>query len=415
MAENSVSENVYIGIDLNNEKAMVSLFHAGMREPETIAAHPGTDLYAIPAVVYRSGSGKYYYGEEAIKRKDRTDGAYFENLYEEALLPENTVYRNILVQFLKRLIRFRERYECCSKMALYLAVAVPKINDAVLDLFAFVRSELSIVPEQFQLMDYGESFFALVYSQDRSVWLHDTALFECDGRQISMRLLHTDAQGKVRRVTSETYAWTVPHLTWENPQDRDAFFAKTLQEAFARRAVSGVYLVGEGFEGSWMQDSLQMLGKHRRVFQGDNLFTSGACLAGYRNVNTQGWHFYYDCAYKLKGEVRLAVTQNGQTGELILAGLGENYFAPTKTYYLLLAGDPVLNVSVRTRGKETAREFEFSLDYVPEREAGSVRLSVQAQPVSGTEVWLRLADDGFGELFESTGKEWRFLVPIDPE
>ena len=64
-------EKVYIGIDLNDERAMVSLFYEGMKQVETVSAVPGEERFQIPLAVFCTGQGNYYYGEEALRRQDR--------------------------------------------------------------------------------------------------------------------------------------------------------------------------------------------------------------------------------------------------------------------------------------------------------------------------------------------------------
>lgn len=405
-------EKLFIGIDLNDERAMVSLFHEGMREIETVSSVPGGDHFQIPTAVFGSRQGHYCYGEEALRRRDRADGSFFSDLFREALDPEHVIHRNMLVQFLRRLLRFRERYDL-EGMDTCLAVTVPAITEQTVELFEFVRKELEFSRDHFRLMDYGESFFAHTYHQEVSVRIHDVALFDFQGDKMTFLLLHTDGAGKIKRVTCEKKEWTVPEYLLSNGEGKDEFFANVVREAFMKKIISGVYLIGDGFDGDWLRESLRVVGPNKRVFKGKNLYTRGACLAAYRNEVTEGWHYYYDCVYKLRGEISLKVLKDGEPYFLRLTQLGENWFAPVETYYLMYDGDPHLEVRVRVRERLNARIRNFVLDYLPEREAHSIRLSVKAVPVSGSMVILKVADDGFGELFEASGKTWEFPIAIE--
>ena len=402
-------EKLFIGIDLNYERAMVSLFHEGMQEVETVSSVPGEEHYQIPAAVFCTGQGNYFYGDEALRRQDRTDGSFFSDLYLGSQIPDNVICRNMLVQFLRRLIRFRERYDL-EHMDPYLAVTVPQITDDIVELFRYVQKELGFAPDHFRLMDYGESFFAHTYHQDPSIRMHDVALFDFQNDKIFSLILHTDGMGTVKRVTSERREWTVPGYLLDQPDGKDEFFANILREAFMKKIISGVYFIGDGFDGDWLRESLRVIGPNKRVFKGKNLYTRGACLAAYRNEVTEGWHYYYDCFYKLHGEISLKLLKNGEPYFLRLTQLGENWFAPTETYYLMYDEDPRLEVWVRVRERLNARIENCTLDYLPERDAGSIRLSVKAVPVSGTKVVLRVEDDGFGEMFEPSGKVWEFPI-----
>lgn len=76
---------LYMGIDLTDEQAMVSLFGRGMEEPETIMTGASKERYGIPVAMYLADSGHIFYGEEALRRKENPQGDFFDHLYQRAL------------------------------------------------------------------------------------------------------------------------------------------------------------------------------------------------------------------------------------------------------------------------------------------------------------------------------------------
>ncbi len=400
---------LFIGIDLNNVRAMVSLYCDGMAEPETVSTISGEEHFRIPTAVFCTYEGKHYFGDEAVKRKDDPDGSYFSDLYREALDENNIIYRNMLVLFLRRLIRFSERFEE-RMLEPYLAVAVPEIDDDVVSLFSGIRDELGFSAENFQLMDYSESFFAYAYHQDPSVYRHDVVLFDYEKDEVLSILLHVDAPGEIKRVAAITENWDFPGYLVGQDTAMDEFFSNIVQEAFEKNIISGVYFVGDGFDGDWMNASLRAVGPNKRVFMGKNLYTVGACHAAYCYLYPDGWNYYFDCPYKLQGEITIQVLDGGEQRYIRLVQLGENWFAPTEKYYLLYDGNPTIETWTRFRQKMSAKKDSFTLEFIPERAPRSIRLSIQAFPVNGKEVVLRVRDEGFGELFESSGKLWEFPI-----
>ncbi len=400
---------LFIGIDLNSSRAMVSLFYEGMAEPETVSTVPGEEHFRIPTAVFCSEQGKYYYGDEAVRRRDDPDGSYFSNLYEEALSPDNVIYRNMFVLFLRRLIRFSERYDEYG-LEPCLAIAVPEIDDDVVDLFREVRKELEYSPDNFQLMEYGEAFFAYVFHQDPTVYTHDVVLFDYEKDRVTSYTLHVDAPGEIKRVTAAANIWDFPGYLTGQKTAMDEYFSNIILEAFEKNIVSGVYFVGDGFDGGWLNASLRVVGPNKRVFKGKNLYTSGACYAAYRYLYTEDWNYYFDCPYKLQGEITIQVSEDGEAKFIRLVQLGENWFAPTNKYFFLYDGNPTIETWTRFRHRMGARKDSFLLEFMPEREPRSIRLSIQAFPLNGKEVMLRVMDDGFGELFESSGKLWEFPI-----
>lgn len=405
-------KELYIGIDLGYERAMVSLYHAGMKEPETISTVPGEEKYQIPTAIFMGNKGSSYYGEEAIRRETHPDGEFYDRLYGQALEEkEGTLYHNLLVQFIRRLIRLKERYDF-GGLQPCLALTVPEITPEVVELFYYVRDQLEFSPKQAVLMDYGESFFAHTFHQDPSIWMHDVALFDFSGDRICFWLLHRNGHGSVQLVKSTKKEWKVSAAALNKSEVRDVFFANVLREAFLKRIISGVYLIGDGFDGGWLRESLRVLGANKRVFLGKNLYTRGACLAAFRRENQDGWKFYYDCPYKLRGEMSMKVQSGEDIMFLRLQEAGKNWFDPTEEYYLIYDGKPEFEVWIRTRGQLNPKICTFVLDDLPQRPDKTIRLKVRALPKSGRDVALEIRDDGFGELFESSGKVWNFQIDV---
>lgn len=400
---------VYMGLDLNEERAMASLYCDGMKEPESLSASASEERFLVPMAIYCTNKGRYFYGDEAIRRKERPEGTFLGNLYEEALDPQNQFARQMLVQFIRRLIRFCDRYHF-QNWELVLSVTIPEITDSAVRLFDFVREELELLPENFCLMDYGESFFAHTYSQDPSIWLHDVALFDLTNDKIRFILLHLNDRRRMRWISSERREWDLPEELQEPSEKKDAFLAQIVRKCFQSKIISGVYCIGAGFDGGWMKDTLRMMGSHKRVFKGKNLHTIGACLAACLKDMADGLTFYYDCPYKVKGELSLKLMQNGEMTYHKLTQLGENWFSPVRDCYLLCDGDDTLEVRIRTLNNWNGKTETFTLADLPPREPKSVRLRVQAIMANSTEGVLRILDDGFGDLFESSGKIWEFPI-----
>jgi hypothetical protein len=404
-------KELYIGIDLGYDRAMVSLYHAGMTEPETVSTVLGEEKYQIPTAVFNGKSGSSYYGDEAIRRETHPDGEFYDNLYEQALSESGSMlYHNLLVQYIRRLIRLRERYNF-QEMKVNVGITVPEITPQAADLFSYVREQLDLEPAQFMLMEYSESFFAHTYHQDASIWMHDVALFDYTGDTIQFLLLHRKNQGKIQLVTSTQKSWQVTPAAQLNLELRDEFFANVLREALMKRVVSSVYFIGEGFDGNWLRESLRVLGPNKRAFLGKNLYTRGACMAVYRRAQQENWNFFFDCSYKMQGEISMKVQSGEEKGFLRIVNAGGNWFDATEEYTLIYGGDPKVEIWIRTRGQLNAKIRTFELDDLPNRPPKTIRLKVRATPVSGNRVVLKFWDDGFGELFENSGKTWSF--PLD--
>lgn len=406
----SQKKELYIGIDLGYERAMVSLFHTGMEEPETISTVSGEEKYQIPTAIFAGRKGSIYYGDEAVKREESSDGEYFDGLYAQALAEkEGFLYHDYLVQYIRRLIRLKERYDL-KGMEMRLAIAVPEITSDSIEVMEYVRGQLGFSTEQFLVMDYGESFFSHTYHQDRSIWMHDTMLFDFSKDRIELYTLHCEGHTGIQNVTTQKKEWAVSLPAAKDLQIRDEYFSNIIREAMQKKIVSGVYFIGDGFDGGWLKESLRVLGPNKRVFLGKNLYTRGACYAAYRKNHPEGWKFFYDCDYKLQGEISMKVRKDGEPVYVKLVEEGRNWFAPVDSFHLICSGDPVLELLVRQKRSRNAKTVTFPLEDLPDRPAKTIRLKVMIKPCSGQQVSVLLTDDGFGELFASSKKSWEFSL-----
>ena len=137
---------LYMGIDLTDEQAMVSLFGRGMEEPETIMTGASKERYGIPVAMYLADSGHIFYGEEALRRKENPQGDFFDHLYQRALdetESESKFYQGLLRQFVQRLIQLKDRYRFDAQ-ELCVSITVPEITKQVVTVFQWMRKELGL-------------------------------------------------------------------------------------------------------------------------------------------------------------------------------------------------------------------------------------------------------------------------------
>ena len=101
--------------------------------------------------------------------------------------------------------------------------------------------------------------------------------------------------------------------------------------------------------------------------------------------------------------------------EIRLVEAGKNWFASMPEYALLYDGTPELSVTIGEIGQIHAQTRVFPLTDLPDRPEKTLRFRIRALAENGRKVVLHLEDDGFGELFESSGKVWEFPVTFEPE
>ena len=54
----------YLGIDLDNDNAVISYFQLNMKEPETVSTVAGSEVYQIPLILAKKhGIGQWFIGQ----------------------------------------------------------------------------------------------------------------------------------------------------------------------------------------------------------------------------------------------------------------------------------------------------------------------------------------------------------------
>ena len=171
--------------------------------------------------------------------------------------------------------------------------------------------------------------------------------------------------------------------------------------------ITSVYLIGEGFSEEWMKESLRFLCRNRRVFQGNNLYSKGACYAlRERLYPTEiSGRYVFLGEDKLKANIGMKVYRQGESSYLALLDAGVSWYdARFQTEVYLDEGNSFDIVLTPLNGKD-ARYGKVTLTGLPERKTPT-RLYIEISMTGENKVRLYVEDLGFGELSPSGYQKW---------
>ncbi len=409
-------ELLYMGLDLGYETAMVSFLSPGQKDPVTVSTKPDPDSFRIPLNLYVGRQDYYLYGTEASRKHADKRGILYEQLYLRALDQIHTdgagEAAERLAVFIRRLIRLRERLGLTGDYEMHLAIAVPDLTEDAVDVLRMLASELAQDVASVCWMDYGESFFYYTFHQEPSIWAHDVAMFDFSRFQVRFTLLVRESRTIPQIVVSGEKIWEVPELVHHSGKEKDLFFASVLREAFAKRIISGVYLLGDGFDGEWLSDTLRVLGPNRRVFMGKNLYTKGAAFAALVRQQPNRWQYVYDCKYKVQANVSIKVLASGVQKFLPVVVAGENWYDVQKNFDVLLKGTTQVDLWIQKRGARSARIQPLVFEDVWKRAEKTRKIRLTFEMKNEQILRVYVMDLGFGAFFPSTQKQWEFEVEL---
>lgn len=407
--------DLYMGLDLSDSFAQVSFWKKGEELPVTVSTRKDEEHFLIPTSLYIGNGGYYLYGEEAEKKRNSENGELYDQLYLRAMDMSETDGANEAVQrlsiFVRRLIRLREViYPQKEDVNIHLCITVPELTIQAVTALRMLAKELRKYTQDIRWMDYEESFYYYAYHQDPSIWAHDVALFDFEERRIRFILLVRDTRKVPQVVHSGRDIWEVSEETVANPKKMDRFFADVLREAFAKRIISGVYMIGSGFQSSWMQESARVFGPNRRAFIGDSLYTKGAAYGAADCEDPQ--ELVYEGSYKVNTDAYFEAGVDGEVKRLPIVKSGENWFDQCREYTVILKGDPSLVLCMRKHPKKREEKKVLQMEDIWHRPEKTRRIHISSKMKDVQTLEITVKDAGFGNFYSELPQFWNFTVKL---
>ena len=406
-------KSCYLGINLNDTVAMVSYYQLNMKEPETVSTIAVSDHFQIPVLLAkRKNLGQWYYGDEARRMAKSCEMVCIDALLrravnKESIRIEDETYAavDLLTLFFRKIIDLAMKAGTFSEVT-KLVVSVDKLTRENMDVFWQLAGKLGFSTNQFMVIDHKESFYYFALNQDEQLYIHDVFLFEGEGNDIHYYELKRNVHTTPMVVTiGESSRFQIENA-------KDAEFLSLLQRAFENRIISSVYLLGDAFDGEWMNQSLTYLCRGRRAFVGKNLYSKGACYAAYARDHEEEWRYIYIGENEMKFNLSLKVRSAGEIAFYTLISAGKNWFETKGQCEVILAGDAQIDFWKQLPNSREAKIESLELTDLPKRPNKTTRLRIIASPVSDDKIEIEIIDLGFGEIYRGTEKHWKYTMSI---
>lgn len=406
-----MENHFYLGIDLDDQNAVVSYYELNMKEPETLSMVAGSEVFQIPVLLTKkTGIGQWFIGEEAkrlalLQGSDGTKRLLSRALGGEMVFVDGEKYpaSELLTLYLKKLILLAGSLGKPGKPDVLL-ICLERLSREATKLFAGIATGLGLSEEQVMLLDRKECFYYFVYHQGQELTLHDVCLFDYRGEDIRCGRLEKNPHTTPQLVTLTEEVYRMDGTA------KDEAFLRILQETFRGHIVSSSYLIGDGFDGNWMKLSVSFLCKGRRAFVGKNLYSKGACYAAAVLEGWHEWQYVYLGDNEMKVNVCLKLYNRGVMEFFTLISAGDNWYETVGECEVILCGSPEIDFWLQPPNSREARVVKLELSDLPERPEKTTRLRITAKPLSDSRVQIQIKDLGFGELFQSSGKVWEYMM-----
>lgn len=406
-------EGILAGIDLDNDIVQISCYHTAMEEPQTIGPYVGVEKFDIPLCLYTvNPSNQWFYGESARDYQGTSEGVYIDDIWQGCLLEKEIMiqeqtysYAALMVVFLKKVLKLGCQLGRGSNIT-GVAFTVQELDDKKIAVLQEIARSLPVSAKSIFFQDYKESFAYFVMNQKRELWNREVFLFYFTGKQFWGYQLVVNQKTEPYEVLIEQVLQEQVPKSEESAGQMDTWFGEQIEKLFGRRLISAVYLIGNGFDSGWMKNSLRLLCHGRRVFQGKNLFTKGACYACMELLGWKKRSGFYKGGHALACQIRIPVMVKNHQQYIYAARGGEPWYMAGICMECILDDCNEVQLEVLCPGKD-AEVISLATEHLPKRPNLATKLQINVELLSSSRGQLTVKDMGLGELYESSGLEWK--------
>ncbi len=419
-----MKDRIIVGYDLGDTFSQISYCFYDDNEPETLAVIAGTENYNIPTVLCkRQGVNQWFYGKDAMKHAQTENCELLTNLVELARCGETVRIEEIefdpvslLTLFVKRSLAMISIVSGIDKIAA-LMITCENLDATMVEVLNRVVAGLSLKTKVICFQSHVESVYYYTLHQDTELWQRQVMI--CDYNSDAIKVYQMDCNRKTTPIVAFVEEQVFPFIHYQELVAADAMrdsVARRMDEAFLEilqslnqgQIVSSAYLLGEGFKEEWMQESLQYLCRGKRVFQGNNLYSKGACLGMREKLMPSeiGKEYVFLGKDKLKANVGMRVTRRGEDSYYALLDAGSSWYEAKHTMEFLLEKDNVFTLIITPLNGREVKYAQVTLEGLPLREKAASRLYMEMDMTDESCIRLTIEDLGFGELFPATNQKW---------
>lgn len=411
---------LFVGFDIGTQFSQIS-YCMGEKEAETLSYVAGEESYNVPTVLCkRQGVNQWFFGREAIRCAEEGTGILVENVLELALDGEPVQIDEITFQpvallslFIKRCLGMLSQVAATDKIyGIMFTCAKP--DGRMIEVLQKAVENLHLKTDKVFYQSHGESFFQYVIQQEAALRQSRVLLLEYRGTKVQAYCLDSNRRTIPVVCSVEEWEYDMPpyepmpreeSLRREKMERLDKEFEEIASQVCRKTAVSSVYLIGENYSNEWMRESLKTLCMGRRVFQGSNLYSKGACMAMQDRVypGEAGKSHVFLGTDKLKVNIGMYMFRQGEETYVALLDAGVNWYEAEHTFTFYQRGDNELElIFTPLTGGEQQRVKIVLEDMLP----GMSRMSARIFLTDVKTLVLEIEDLGFGSFRPATHQRW---------
>ncbi|MBQ8053180.1 MAG: hypothetical protein IJ198_05205 [Lachnospiraceae bacterium] len=408
-----------LGVDIGETFCQISYLNtrrltAGM-DPHTFSTVARGEAFNIPQAAFAdSATGNRFYGKEALEKAAEAGREPVTHLF-AAARQETGEGGNlqILIGYLQYCFSLLSA-EVTAEEIEALTFTVDVCDRKSVEILRAAADRLFPGLDKVAYEEHLKSFYHYVLTQDEEQRRQSVLLL--DGWSEEELVLYTLSYNKKTRPI----VCFPEELRLKIPADagaaqKDEILCSAVRGLMREKEYSAAYLTGEALGGGWMKESLNLICRGRRAFQGDTLYSKGAADSTMAacGLSSKADKYFYLSKDALRCNIGMECLRKGRAVYQPLLDAGaEWYDAAAQIDILLEDGDEiVLRETSVDRGNE--REIAVKLENMPKRPRATTRLRIRLHMIAADRMRLEAEDLGFGEIFPATGMKWEQEIVIN--
>ncbi len=413
---------VYLGIDINKKYTQISYWDTS-GEPLTLSQTGKEGVYAIPVCICKKkGDGEWLCGFDAKGHSDNPEYSGVWELFDSALSDRHVIIdeediscRLLYALYIQKLIMIASS-RFGFKNADKIIFTSYDLKQQLISMMDVVSDYLPVPKEKILLKSYKETFYYYALKQKPEFKHNGIMLYHYEDDRLCLFRLERNERSvpKVVSVKEEVHERFAVGLLGKRKKDEetDLLFDEIVNNDLNGRQVSVIYLVGDGFDGGWMDKSARSIVKGRHAFVGKNLYSRGACYGcGIAEASAQ-WPYIYLGDSKTKVNILLEVLNKGRNEVLTLISAGENWYETSSRHDVILSEGNEFDIILMAPDGSEKRRQSIALSGLKNPDDRTMRLEIYARPESENEVYLKITDKGFGDIHPSSGQVFEYRITV---
>lgn len=440
--EMTKKNRVVVGFDLGNDFSQISYCRQNQSMPDTVSLVMGEEQYNIPTLLCRrydaEGDAAWLIGREAQNAAAEGQGTLVRDLL---LMAENNASVSVrtgadsvngeevsaeylLRMFVRKALAVLSAYVVTEDIAA-VAFAMKDMNTDVMKILRDIPKQIGKRKMEVYFLSYEDCFFQYIIHQPQEMWIHDVLLYDYRSDGIKSYLLSMNRKTNPVACFIDTAQYPqmmIPDLSDRNETSKGAFFRELdaglleiVRKNCDQRVITSVFLLGDSFSRDWCRESLKYMCRGRRVFQGNNLFSKGACYGARERVypSTLSASYVYLSENKLRANIGMTCDRGQTEVYYPILDAGTNWYEAQSTFDVMLVKNNSITLNITPVDGRKTRVARISLEGLKVRGNKTNRVELRFYMEDANAVQIEILDKGFGEFFPSTGQVWKECLPLE--